>query len=80
MLKILLTQAPRPGVLENATLGQYQKRKTVVAPETFEEVYTVEVIKSKLVFLFFGFVNFERASFFFDLTTVNESVQILFRN
>ncbi len=44
ILKILLSQAPRPGVIENATIKQYKERKTIVAPETFEEVSTIEVI------------------------------------
>ncbi|XP_038062185.1 uncharacterized protein LOC119732635 [Patiria miniata] len=47
IMKIILSQAPRAGVIQNATLGQFLDRTRHVAPETFEDVYTIKVTKHK---------------------------------
>ena len=43
MMKIILNQAPRAGVLTNATLGDFLKRKRTVEPDSVEEVSTFQV-------------------------------------
>ena len=44
ILKIALSQAPRSGVIENITLGEYWSKRTMSAPDTFEEVTVLQVI------------------------------------